>query len=181
MRLMPIAAAAFTVIALAACAPVDSRVDPAAPSAAAGAGSSSSAKSDGDDRTAKIGEWIKAEDGVTWSVTKLGATHISQWASGGHPGDPALVVYIKIKNGGTHRIDLSQLNVTVRVGADGNDSEEVFDVEAGFGTLDGTLAPGRTASTKCAFAADSRKELKQVSIEVTPGFDYESGTFEGGI
>jgi hypothetical protein len=177
-----IIAAMLAAVALAGCAPVSSKVDPAAPPAAASGGSSSSPdKSDGDDRTAKIGEWIRAADGLTWTVTKISATRVSQWAAGGHPGDPALVVSVRIKNGTKHRIDLTQVQVSVRTGADGDDAEQVFDVDAGWDGFDGTLAPGRTASAKCAFAVDSRKALRQVAIEVAPGFDYESGTFEGGV
>jgi hypothetical protein len=167
------------VLALAGCAPVEAaKTEPAAPPTAS---SSSAEHSGGDDRTAAIGQWVKSEDGVRWSVTKLGVTHISQYASGGHPGDPALVVYVKIRNDSKHRVDLTLMTVTARTGADGNDTEQVFDVDAGFDNPDGTLAPGRTASMKSAFAVASRKDLKKVSIEVQPGFDYESGTFEGGI
>ena len=168
-----------TVLALAGCGPVESATtEPAAPPAAS---SSSTDRAGGDDRTADIGQWVKSEDGVSWSVTKLAVTHVSQYASGGHPGDPALVVYVKVKNGSKHRVDLTQMTVTARTGTDGNDTEQVFDVDAGFDNPDGTLAPGRTASTKFAFAVGSRKDLKKVSVEVQPGVDYESGTFEGGI
>lgn len=162
------------------CAPVNTTTDPPNPAAHASNGDSSPS-SNGDDRTAKIGQWVTADDGVTWTVTKLGVTHVSQFAAGGHPGDPALVAYVRIKNGSKHRLDLSAVQVTARTGADGNPAEDVVDVDAGLDVLEGTLAPGRTVSAKYAFAADSRRDLKNVSIEVTPGFDYESGTFEGGI
>ncbi len=181
MRIIPLAAAALA-LTLAGCVPISSKADPAAPPVSAtGGGSSAAATSGGDDRTAKIGESIRAEDGIIWTVTKLAVTHVSQEASGGHPGDPALVVYIRIKNGGEHRLDLTMVQVAVRTGEDGDDTEQVFDIDAGLDGFEGTLAPGRTASTKYAFAANSRNDLRKVSIEVTPGFDYESGTFEGGI
>lgn len=178
MRIL-ITAAAVAALTLAGCAPVESRSEPAAPPGASSTDSPSKGGG-GDDRTAKVGQWVKSDDGLRWTVVKLSASRVGQYAAGGHPGDPAVIVSVKIVNGGQHRLDLSLVQVTARVGTDGQGTEEVFDGEK-YGVPSGTLAPGRTVSARYAFAADKRSDLEHVSIEVSPGLEYESGTFEGVV
>lgn len=72
------------------------------------------------------------------------------------------------------------VTVTARLGADGIEAEQVFQ-DGVDGMFDGTIAPGRTATTRFMFAAEKAADLKTVSIEVNAGFEYESFTFEGGL
>lgn len=145
----------------------------------AGGGKSHSAAK-GDDNTTTVGHWATAADGITLRVWKLKRGRVSDVASGGHVGDPAVIVYVQIRNGSSKRFDLSLVQVEARIGADGQEAEEVFQDEFGEG-FSGSLTPGRTVTQKFMFAAKKTADLKKVSIEVTPGFDYEGATFEGGL
>jgi hypothetical protein len=130
------------------------------------------------DDVTTVGSWGTAEDGVKIRVSKLGRGRVSDIASGGHPGDSGVVVTVQIENGGSHRLDLSQLRVEARLGVDGREADEVF--QDGFGgTPDGSLAVGRTSTSRYMFAADSAAELKHVAIDVAPGYDYTPITYEG--
>lgn len=130
--------------------------------------------------TAKIGQWATADDGVEFRVSKLRRSAVSEIAAGGRPGNRAVAVTVQVKNGGSERLDLSALQVSVRLGKDGREAEEVF--QDGYeGTPTGSLAPGRTSTSKYLFDAKSAAELKTVSVDVAPGFEYQSFTFEGGV
>lgn len=134
----------------------------------------------GDDNTTQVGQWAHASDGIDLRVSKLARGTISDTAAGGHPGDPAVVVYVQFRNGSDKRFDLTMVEVAARVGADGTEAEQVF--QDGFGDgFSGSLTPGRTVTARYMFAAKKAADLKQVSVEVTPGLEYESATFEGGL
>lgn len=126
----------------------------------------------------KVGESATAEDGVWFSVTRLQRSRVSDIASGGRPGNPAVIVTVKIRNGSKERLDLSQIDVAVRLGKDGREAEEVFQDDFS-GTPTGSLAPGRTSTSKYMFAGKTAAELRTVSVELAPGWDYDSATFEG--
>lgn len=126
----------------------------------------------------QVGQWATADDGLTFRVSKLGRGKVGALASGGTPGDPAVVVTVQIRNDTKKRFDLSLVQVAARVGVDGDNAEQVFQDSYGEG-FSGTVAPGRIATAKFMFAAGSAKDLKDVSVEVKPDFDYDSATFEG--
>ena len=128
----------------------------------------------------QVGQWATADDGVAFRVSKLKRGRVSDIASGGHPGDPAVVVTVQVRNGGKHRIDLTLVDVTARLGKSGDEAERVFQDGVDEG-LTGTLAPGRTVSDRYMFAASKASDLKQVSVEIAPGIEYDSATFEGGL
>jgi hypothetical protein len=44
-----------------------------------------------------------------------------------------------------------------------------------------SLSRGRTATHKWTFAAENAAELRQVAVDVTPGLEYDSYTFEGRV
>ena len=132
------------------------------------------------DNVTKIGTWATAEDGVAFRVSKLKRATVPPYAAGGKPGGPAVVATVQIRNGSKARFDMTLAEVQARMGADGATSEQVFAESYGDGFQGGTLAPGRTATAKFMFAAARAKDLKTVSIEVTPGvLDYDTFTFEG--
>ena len=169
---LAVSVAAFA-FAGSACGLEPSRTSPGGPSTA------SASASTHDKHSGKVGAWAHADDGVQWSVTALRLSHVTQYASGGHPGDPAVSVAVRVKNAGTHRIDLSLMTADVRLGSDGYQAEEVF--QEGYDNPTGTLGPNRTATFKFLFAAENRSDLKHVSVEVAPGMEYQSATFEGSV
>jgi hypothetical protein len=131
---------------------------------------------------AKIGEWMEADDGVRFRVSKLGRGRVGQYAAGGRPGGAAAVVTVQVRNEGQARFDLSLLNVVARLGADGQQAEQVIDVDRGFGGVpEGTLSKGRTSTIRYMFAAERAGDLRTVAVDVTPGIEYETATWEGGV
>lgn len=124
-----------------------------------------------------IGQWAKTEGGVEFRVSKLARATIPEYAAGGRVGNPAVVVTVEVKNGSNQRLDLSLMNVSVRLGQGGREAESVY--TDSYGSPTGTLAPGRTSTHKRMFAAETKAELGVVSVEVSPGFDYNSAIFEG--
>lgn len=133
-----------------------------------------------DSGVAKIGQWATADDGVKFRVSKITKGRVSDIAAGGRPGNPAVIATVQITNGSKQRVDLTALNISARLGTEGREAEQVF--QEGFdGTPSGSLAPGRTSTSKYMFDAKSSAELKHVAIEVAPGYEYQTFTFEGGL
>ncbi|MFI0408291.1 hypothetical protein [Actinomadura sp. 3N508] len=159
-------------------APQEVSTKPGAPTSAAKAGGSE--EPDEGDNVTKVGTWATAEDGLSFRVAKLKRAKVGAYAAGGKPGGPAVIVTVQIRNTGKTRFDTTMFQIGTRVGADGTEADQVFDSERGYGDgFTGTVAPGRTATVKYMFAAEGAADLKTVSVELTPGFEYESFTFEG--
>lgn len=165
-------------IATSCAAPKNVSTEPGAPVAEAEAGGDEPAEPES--QVTKIGTWANADDGIAFRVSSLKRGKIDEWAAGGTPGNPAAVATIQFRNGSKKQFDTSMITVSARLGADGVEAEQVF--QDGFdGMFDGTIAPGRTATTKFMFAAEDTAALKAISIEVSAGFEYESFQFEGGL
>lgn len=180
MRFIITALALAGVLLTGACTvPQEVSTEAGSPPASAAQGGGGEAEPEGDGVT-RVGTWAKAEDGIAFRVSKLTRAKVPAYAAGGTPGDPAVVATVQIRNGSKKRFDMTLVEVQARLGSDGDQSEQVFADSYGNGFMAGTLAPGRTASAKFMFAASSAKDLKKVSIEVTPGMlDYEPFSFEG--
>ncbi|MFB4307012.1 hypothetical protein [Actinomadura sp. GTD37] len=179
MRKIMIVVAVLTGLALTGCA-AETGVSTKPGSQATSSAGGEETGDDGDNNVTKVGQWARADDGVAFRVATLRRGRVSDIASGGHPGDPAVVVTVQIKNRGKHRVDLSMVEVTARLGKSGDEAERVFQDGVDEG-LTGTLAPGRTVSDKYMFAAAKASDLKVVSVEIAPGVEYDSATFEGGL
>ncbi|MFD0902311.1 hypothetical protein [Actinomadura sediminis] len=166
-------------LATACAAPQEVSTEPGAPAAADAGGDSPEAPAP-ESQVTKVGTWATADDGIAFRVSKLKKSTVGALASGGRPGDPAVVATIQFRNGSKRQFDATMVTVTARLGADGVEAEQVFQ-EGTDGMFDGTISPGRTATTTFMFAAEKTADLKAVSIEVNPGFEYESFQFEGGL
>lgn len=131
-------------------------------------------------KVTKVGQWARADDGVEFRVARLTKGTVSDTAAGGKPGAPGVIVAVQMRNAGKGRFDMSLVSVSVRVGKDGQEAEQVYQ-DGVDDSFDGTLAPERTATVRQMYAGRSVADLKTVSVEITPGTEYESFTFEGGI
>jgi hypothetical protein len=123
----------------------------------------------------KVGSTWRFDDGVDVKLVKISRSTIPQISSGGSPGDPAVVVTVKITNGSRNRLDISLLSIKVRTGTNGDETEQSF--AEGFSNPDGLLAKERSYTYKAMFAAD--KPFKKVAVDVTPTWDYSPAQFEG--
>ena len=128
--------------------------------------------------TAAVGEVISYENGVKVQVVSVRRVSFSDISYGSNGSGVAAVV--KITNGAGEVLDLSLADVELTYGADGQQSEQVYDTEKGFnGGLDTKLANGRSATAKYGFAVP--KGATTVSVQVTPDFGSETAIFEGRV
>jgi hypothetical protein len=132
---------------------------------------------------AKVGaaQWFNYENGLQVQVTKVARYKLGQYAVGGTPGGPGVIVTVTIKNGSKETADLTLTTVKLAYGANGDQAEEVFDSEHNLGSgFEGSATPGKAKTAKFAFAVPKGRQT--LDIEVQPGFlDYESVHFEGTV
>ena len=174
-----IALAAVALLSACGPAPIDTKAVGPENTSEADIGNSPSEKPE-DGKVTKVGAWAAAEDGVEFRVSKLAKGTVSDVAAGGKQGDPAVIVTVQMRNNGKVRFDMSEVSVSVRVGEDGQEAEQIYQ-EGVDDSFDGTLAPGRTATVRQMYGGKARSDLKVVSVEISPGYEYDSFTFEGGI
>ena len=127
-----------------------------------------------------IGAWAKASDGLTFRVSKLARAKADEYTAVGKAGDPLIVATIQIRNGSSKPFDSSLVQVNAHLGVDGRQGDEVYDNTYG-SHKGGMIVQGRTSTDQYAFLVKDPAEFKHVSIEIQPGFDYDSFTFEGAI
>lgn len=114
------------------------------------------------------------DDGVKVTLVSLKRGTVPQIAAGGNPGDPAVIVKVKIENDSDRKIDVSQMSIDVRVGADGDSTQQTFTEDSS--NAEGTLAKGRSYTHEAMFAA--KKEFKKVAVDVTPTWNHGPALFE---
>jgi hypothetical protein len=119
-------------------------------------------------------------DGFTWSddvkaaVPSVTITTIGQYAAGGRPGDPAIIVTVRL-TAGHSTLDASDLSVDANAGPDGAQLDSVYDTS--IDNPSGSLPPGRSGTYKFEFDVQQHSWAKRLIITVTPGFDYDAATF----
>jgi Domain of unknown function (DUF4352) len=126
-----------------------------------------------------------ADHGVRWN-DKLEATVLSvkrftpsTTAAGTHPGQVGIKVTVKITNNTTQQFDLTLAGVKVKSGDNGTQADTIFDSENNLGIgFEGSIAPGHSATADYGFSVPPG-DLGKIDVEVTPGFDYDPGIFEG--
>jgi hypothetical protein len=129
--------------------------------------------------TASFGEAYRWSDGLQASVSGVRSYTPSQYAAGTKPGDAAIIITVKIKNGTQKPFDPSLFTVNVKAGADGVQAEQIFDNSSGLG-FTGTILPGSSATQK--FAYDIPKGATgTLDVEVEPDatLQYDSEHWVG--
>ena len=124
----------------------------------------------------KIGtaEFAQYPDGLRVQVTSVRRTTFTDLST--DPG-PGVIVTVRITNRTKSRLDLTLADVTLRYGADGVEADFVIDDTVH--EFDGGLAAGRTATATYGFSVP--RNQREVTVDVTPGADYDSSTFAGRI
>lgn len=117
--------------------------------------------------------WV-FDDGLKVTLVSLKRGTVPQIAAGGNPGDPAVIVKVKIKNDSDSKIDVSQMSIDVRVGADGDSTQQTFTGDSS--NPEGTLAKGRSYTHEAMFAAKSG--FKKVAVDVAPTWNHTPALFE---
>lgn len=114
------------------------------------------------------------DDGLRVTLMSIKRGTVPSISAGGSPGDPAVIVKVKIKNGSDKKIDVSQMTIDVRVGSDGESTEQTF--TEGFSNTEGTLASGRSYTYEAMFAA--KDKFKKVAVDVAPTWSHSPALFE---
>lgn len=137
------------------------------------------APSESADGPFRVGRWAKSGGGMQLMIVSLKRGAVADEAAV-RPGDPAVVVTLKITNRSRTRFPLEELAVTSKLGEEGREAEEVFQGSYGQ-SLSGSLPPGRSSTSKYMFAAENRAELGRVAVYVSLGYEYKTVPFEGSI
>ena len=130
-----------------------------------------------DQGPAKFGQSFTYEDGLKVTVTevKRGTVNSDDWE--GNPGDPKVIVTVKITNGTTHKVRADEAGVQLYYGSQGDVAENLYNYEG----FTGTISKGRSRTGKYDFALPNKTALKSITVEVEPSFDHESAIFEGSV
>lgn len=193
--LLPLAALALAGATLTACGdedgprPADSEALDSEPSTASG--SSGSGSGSGSDSDSGSGADSGPDDGtlgltgtaVYDNKNEVSLSAFSRGVSGAYASPentPYVKFTLKLKNGTSKVVDVSELSVLCQYGDEAKDGEQIFDSEHG---LDGPpqthLRPGR--SITATLACELPKSQTDVQIEVTPDFDTEAAIFAGKV
>ncbi|MFK0101554.1 DUF4190 domain-containing protein [Streptomyces sp. NPDC091040] len=138
-------------------------------------------KEKADDKAGKeekpTGEALEAGDAIVYdddlTVTVGDATKYSpgEFAAGHTKGNKAYQVAVVIENAGKEKFDSALVTVEGRAGKDGVDAEQIFDDKVGSG-FTGTILPGKKVTVLYAF--DAPADAKNLTVEVSPSFTYDS-------
>ncbi|ALC22742.1 DUF4190 domain-containing protein [Streptomyces pristinaespiralis] len=115
------------------------------------------------------------EDNVEVTVSAPKPYTPGEFAIGHTKGNKAYQVTITIENAGKEKFDTSLVTADARAGKDGVTAEQIFDDKAGTG-FEGTILPGKKATV--TFAFDAPADAKNLTVEVSPGFDYDASQWE---
>ncbi|MYW07972.1 DUF4352 domain-containing protein [Streptomyces sp. SID2563] len=147
----------------------------------AGKGKGAEKEKSGDDKAGKeekpTGEALEAGDAIVYdddlTVTVGDATKYSpgEFAAGHTKGNKAYQVAVVIENAGREKFDSALVTVEGRAGKEGVDAEQIFDDKVGSG-FTGTILPGKKVTVLYAF--DAPADAKNLTVEVSPSFTYDS-------
>ncbi|MFJ8825724.1 DUF4190 domain-containing protein [Streptomyces sp. NPDC102467] len=141
---------------------------------AKGSGDSGTGKDDKKPDAGKAleaGDSVVYDDDLTVTVSNAVAYSPSEFAAGHTKGNHAYKVTVTVTNDSKEKFDSTLLTADARAGADGVDAEQVFDEKVGTG-FDGTILPGKKATVVYAF--DAPAAAKNLTVEVTPSFEYNA-------
>ncbi|MEU9608613.1 DUF4352 domain-containing protein [Streptomyces sp. NPDC048057] len=115
------------------------------------------------------GDTASYDDGLKVTVTEAKKFTPGEYAAGHASGNKAYKVTVSLENTGTKSFDTVLTIVDARAGADGVTAEKIYDDAVGMG-FDGNVAPGKKATVTFGFSSPA--DAKNLTVEVSPGFDY---------
>ncbi len=124
---------------------------------------------------------FRFEDGLTVQVVSATRFRASTDAISSTPGAQGVLLIIRVKNDTSEIIDLTQLQVSVSAGANGNQAERIFDIDNNIGVgFETAVAPGRVAQARFGFAV-AKADLPRITVEVQPSPDHGKVLFDGTV
>jgi hypothetical protein len=124
----------------------------------------------------KFDKYHAYTDGLEASVTSARRSMIPPFTAGGNPGDPMVIVTVKIKNDRKKSFDTDIVSVNLAYGASGMPAKSVL--VPGMEGLSGTIAKGRSQSAEYAFAVPN-KSMNKIVIVINRGLKYGPAIFAG--
>ncbi|MFZ3558014.1 MULTISPECIES: DUF4190 domain-containing protein [unclassified Streptomyces] len=126
-------------------------------------------------KTLAAGDSVVYDDDLTVSVSNAVTYSPSEFAAGHKKGNHAYKVTVTVTNDSKEKFDASLLTADARSGKDGVKSEQIFDDNVGDG-FTGTVLPGKKATVVYGF--DAPADAKNLTVEVTPSFDYDGSQWD---
>ncbi|MFI2783329.1 DUF4190 domain-containing protein [Streptomyces sp. ALB3] len=121
------------------------------------------------------GDAAAYDDGLEISVGAPASYTADEFAIGHTKGNSAYTVSVVIENKGKEKFDATLVSVDARAGEDGVNAEQIFDGKVGEG-FTGTVLPGKKITAEYAF--DAPADAGNLTVEVTPGFDWDASQWD---
>ena len=120
-----------------------------------------------------FGQTYRYEDGLEVTVTAPKKFKPSEYAAGAEAKGTAVKFQVTLKNTGSKAYDPTLFSDTVSSGE--AEAETIFDSENGFeGSPSTTVRPGKTVKFNVGYKV---LKLKDITMEVSPGFEYSEAVF----
>ncbi|MFE7777998.1 DUF4190 domain-containing protein [Streptomyces sp. NPDC057445] len=133
---------------------------------------------DGEDAAGKAlaaGDSAVYDDDLTITVSEPTAYNPGEFAIGHTKGNKAYKVTVVIENSGKEKFDAALVTREARAGKDGVKAEEIYDGKVGE-PFTGTVLPGKKATVTWAF--DAPAAAKNLTVEISPGFEYNATVWD---
>ncbi|MGD6744999.1 DUF4190 domain-containing protein [Streptomyces sp. BH106] len=121
-------------------------------------------------KTLAAGDAVVYDDDLNVAVSNAVTFSPSEFAAGHKNGNHAYKVTVTVTNDSKEKFDATLLTANARAGEDGTKAEQIFDDNVG-DAFTGTILPGKKATVVYGF--DAPGDAKNLTVEVTPGFDYD--------
>ncbi|ORT58485.1 DUF4190 domain-containing protein [Streptomyces sp. CB03238] len=112
------------------------------------------------------------DNDVQVTVSEAKSVKPGEFAVGHTEGNKAYELTIVVENAGKEKFSTDSLSVSARAGKEGVTAEEIFDGDTYGNGFNGDILPGKKATVKYAF--DAPADAKTLTVEVSPGFDYDA-------
>ena len=122
-----------------------------------------------------IGRPFAYDDGLTVAITGTQRSTISHDGMAGQPGDPRLIVTVKISNGTKSNFGTEEAIMNVSYGKNGDQAEELYTYDG----FSGTIPRGRARSAKFDYLIKDKNGFGDLIIEVTPDWEHGPAIFQG--
>ncbi|WP_425832839.1 DUF4190 domain-containing protein [Streptomyces fractus] len=126
-------------------------------------------------KTLAAGDSVVYDDNLTVSVSNAVTFGPSEYAAGHKNGNHAYKVTVTVTNDSKEKFDTALLTTNARTGKDGVKAEQIIDDKVAMG-FEGTVLPGKKATVVYGFDAPS--DAKDMTVEVTPSFEYDGSQWD---
>ncbi|MFC8915092.1 DUF4190 domain-containing protein [Streptomyces sp. NPDC047821] len=147
-----------------------------APAGTGGGTADGGGKGEAAGKALAAGDTSVYDDDVQVTVSEATSVKPGEFAIGHTEGNKVYALTITVENAGKEKLSTDSLTVSARAGADGVTAEEIFDGDTYGKGFTGTVLPGKKATVQYAF--DAPADAKTLTVEVTPGFDYNATQWE---